>query len=145
MICVTFTVSIVKVLHHHDGNQTVISSCDMIRICFRPKQEHGCHLIALRSSALASRGVHSFMKQRPPADQSNVLRWSAGVPGGGSGGVSGATTSGSGGPPCLPISQRMAAAAGTSAGATVCAIRPRGALSSRLTANVRCTPQAAPL
>jgi len=35
MLFVTFTVSIVKVLHHHDGNQTVISACDMIRICFR--------------------------------------------------------------------------------------------------------------
>ena len=80
------------------------------------------------------------MKQRPPADQSNVLRWSAGVPGGGSGGVSGATTPGSGGPPCLPISQRMAAAAGTSAGATVCAIRPRGALSSRLAASATVAP-----
>ena len=78
--------------------------------------------------------------QRPPADQSNVLRWWAGVPGGGSGGVSGATTSSSGGPPCLPISQRMAAAAGTSAGATVCAIRPRGTFSSRLAANATVTP-----
>ena len=82
------------------------------------------------------------MKQRPPADQSNVLRWSAGVPGGGSGGVSGATTPGSGGPPCLPISQRMAAAAGTSAGATVCAIRPRGTLSSRLAASATVAPDA---
>ena len=35
MLFVTFTVSIVKVKHHHDGNQTVISACDMIRICFR--------------------------------------------------------------------------------------------------------------